>query len=643
VRFLNFGGLRPKRISQKLQHGQAEVAINLDLYDGTLRGFGEPGNPRLIVNPDTGEPYPADAAIRTLYRAGSTWVGFTEFTWVVPDTRGALDFDRFLFVRDGRIRWQSEKRMAEGCAPVAIGTCPPAVAPTAQPMDHCGRECGPDMEPALCCVSPTRAPGAQQDCGPQADCLPDEPILRGYRFTWERAYPCCESEVEESAPSPITMVDVRNGEDVYLTTNEQAPAGTTAVNWYRSVVGTEGQVVWLHVGRAPGSKGALLDGLDPIDLGEPLTTEEHFPPPACIDGIALGANSRLVAWHGRTIYASHPFAPYAWDEDRQVVELPYHVVGAIGITHMLEQAEETYLTHVMTDGKPFVLHVPTPDRNMDPRELQVWEPCVSRESICDMRGRSGYASPRGFIRVGSEGVENVTDGWMTEREWGQRRPDQARAVFWHERLWLGWPDRYGLAITLSADDGTRPRQMVEHTVFVGAWFARADVDLWLAPTVGNHALQWGYGPSMRWTWRPALTVHPQLWHPVIAKVVFDDGHHWDDINGPALQVKAAMAADPTRRRDDIVDEMVTANPRLRPYAQQLRDHCAVTMHVMRGRKIVDSVRFRVTEYKRLRRSSRALEWTVQLEGYAPVREVHLSQMVRDLALGDDAQGDQAEV
>lgn len=402
---------------------------------------------------------------------------------------------------------------------------------------------------------------------------------------------------------------------------EPAPAGVTGVRWYRAVVGSDGGVVWLRVADAP-LPGTLLDTSDTADLGEQLTTEHHYPPPGCVQGVALVGNSQVLVWNGRQLYASHPRTPWAFDVDLITGSLQYEVVGAIGVVGRLEGAD-TFEAHVMTTGTPYRVTVAGEGKLvLDVRQVQEHLPCINPRSVCDMHGRSGYASQFGFIRLSGEGVENITDGWMTEHEWMALSPWTATAAYWHERLVLGWSDRNGVCFVLAPDDGARPRTMSEFTPRVQAWYTRPDVPLHLAH--GGEVHRWGAGAPLQWLWESDITVTAQLWHPTAVKVATEQAWRWTDEAEPALAFQRWVAD------DHEPEAFFTANPQWRHLQAQLLPSAGVRVAVMRHGRSVWYGWVNTLRPERLPRVTRGTEWSIRLSGYSDVREVHLQATIRDM-------------
>ncbi|HQL53500.1 MAG TPA: hypothetical protein PLQ87_02245, partial [Phycisphaerae bacterium] len=315
MRFTNFSGLLPKVKPQGLDMSHAKVAHNLDVdSSGTLVGLRAPGHADAAVSV-SGEQFTGEPA--ALHRAGGHWVAFSQRTSIAQDTQGPLQYGAFLFVQDQRLYWQSPERIAAKLAPVAVGTCAPELPPAAVAIEGLGCV---EQHSDLPCVTDPLAPGGV--------CLPQTPILRMYVHTWVRRYPGCEGREEESAPSPPAEIECLDTDAPSLTTAEPLPAGVTSVRWYRSAVGTKGQVVMLFCGETSGA--TLVDMACASALGEPLRTVHHFPPPGCVDGVANLGDALVLVWSGKRFWVSQPFKPYAFDVDRDEFVLGFDIVGILG-------------------------------------------------------------------------------------------------------------------------------------------------------------------------------------------------------------------------------------------------------------------------------------------------------------------------
>lgn len=606
MRYRSFGGLIPKIKPQTHETLFSQEAHNLDLYAGTLKPLREPGLARVAVD-EYGNARTTEA--QTLYFAGDVVVGFDEFTWVVPDAVGALEPERFLFVQGGRLWWQHAQRLAKRLAPIPVGIEPPCDAPRGVPLADMGCTVS---SPPLECVTPANA---------DAPCMPNPAQPVNYVYTWVRKYSPCVGRFEESLPSPPLTVDVITGDAVALTA-PALPADVDGVRWYREIAGADGSV-YLFAGES--DTNTFLDDLCPDELGEPMHTSLGLPPPACVDGVARVGDNMTVLWHGRQVYVSEPHKPHAYVLDRDTFDIPYRVVAVRGTEARVEDAV-TYEAHILTEGKPYRMTGNLPEK-LDIREAQDWHPCISVRSVCDMRGGTGYASPYGFVRFSGTAAVSLTDNYMTENEWGREHPHEVRAAWWAGRLWLGWPDKHGIVLAVEEDGGMRPKTMVTHGVRVASFASSPAMRLWLSrPGVGD-AWQWGQGQPMWYRWRSVEAVQSGLWKPAAVKVV---GAHMrrrynDEELYAAYQQWAHSQPEPT------AEAFVSAYPQWKHMLAQLKECGVMLVGIHRDGRCAYNRMHRDSRPMRIPRTVRALEWSVSVQGYEEVREVHMQSSIADMA------------
>lgn len=606
MRYLNFTGMRPKYKSQSLETSEADVARNLDIGRRTLRGFLAPGNAQRAVAPD-GSPVSFDFAL-TLHHAGGLWFAWEHLVSVAPDTAVGAASESFLFVDGGALWWQSPARAAQRLAPVKVGICPPAAPATALVLAGDGCD---EQAPPLACVDPAAPPGTP--------CLPGTPEMRGYVYTYVRYYPGCEGRMEESAPSPITTVEVLPGDGVALTTGGPIPADVTEVRWYRSVPGTNGQVVWLYAGSS--ESPTFVDRTCAFELGEPLATEGHLPPPECLEGVAVVGDAMTVLWSGRRLWVSVPFAPHAYILERDQFEVTADIVDVRGRVGSAEGAT-TFTAHILTKGHPYRM-AGTVQEKIDLYQIPVNRPCLG--GVCDIAGQTGYMAPTGYMLFDGTRVESVTAPWIADVDMGWLLRFGAPSVAYHDdRLWMFWPERDGLVFVI--DGKTRPQSMVTHTVRAGAALVPEGHGLHMAGRQGM-VLEWGVGAPMRWTWRSAVEVTAGRWRPAAVKVVTDNSWHWHDIDEATLAFMEWRRV----RGDGAAAQFVQQHPQFAHLLEQLQGNCRHDVAIYRDGRVVGEMSVHDSRPLRVARWPHATEWAIEVSGYGEVREVHLQTSIMDLA------------
>lgn len=618
MRYVDFSGLVPKYKPQILGGKHARIAHNLDLLSGRLESFGAPVAQATMV--DSGGAV-FEGTARRIYKCADFYVAWEEYTFVAPDTESGAAQDAFLFVQDGGLFYQDAQRLADKLAAVKMGTCPPDRAPTTTVLADIGcRETAPNLE----CIDPTN---------PDPSCNNgDTPELRSYIFSYIRKYPGCLGRYEESAPSVPTSVDVFNGDAVSLNAGP-LPAGVTGTRWYRAISGSKG-LVWLQVGEVSGS--SIVDGKCVGELGMPLTSEFNYPPPDCLEGVAVLGDNLTVVWSGRQMYVAQPRLPYAYNTSEHTYDFPYNIVGMRGTVASNELAQ-TYELHILTEGTPFTARAVNLEK-VDIRQdvgrdgRLSWHPCVSKASITDLGGSTGYASPYGFVSFSGSAVDNLTEVYYSEREWAGLRPSEMTCAAWHERIFITHPtqalNRSGLALTIAPDGGTRSKQLVTHSICATAWCADPRIPLMLAYENNSQIHQWGVGAPLQWEWASEVQVQSGLWRPAAIKVVSDLPRVHHDLDEVRRAFTAWCAVNPTKAP-------ILFFQFYHEWAYLAHQFVGPPPHVVNiycDGYCIDTIRMpRTTKPIRIRRSNRGMEWSIHVTGYLPVREVHMQTSRSDLA------------
>jgi hypothetical protein len=607
-RLTRFDGLAPKIDPQDQQPNGAVVAENCDLYGGRI-------DPHPALG-DVGTPVTVDGEllvgrVSTLYRAGPVWVGFVEDTFVAPDPSERAGEDSFLFVRDGQLWRSSAAWILDKQGPVRVGISPPRCPPTASLLAGGGTAL---VFPAMNCDG---APDPNDiSCNVDADA----PEARAYVVTYVTT---CD---EESAPSlPSGIVDVRNGDSVVLVDSDVPPDNAVARRWYRSIAGADGLAVWLFVAETPIAAPGYVDDVPSMALGEALPTEDHLPPPTCLQGVAVLGDAVTLVWSGDQFWMSEPRLPHAYPPLWRK-RLRFPILAVLGVTADTE-GQETYLGYVVTTGAPYFLSGVGPE-DVTPREYSLHEPGASRHCACIAEGSLVYASTRGLIQLRGPNAASILSPEVTEIEWQQFDPAGLKLAHDNGRLW-GFAPLQSFVLPGSHYREDRGRFLTTLTLRADGVFAGPDTPLTVVQSGQNGARlqQWGAGTGvMRSRWRSRVFTMPGEWWPAAAKVVADFPRESVHVT----RARRMLAMWEQQHGDCRLDQFFNHHPELRrfePELSSLRPH--VTL-----RLFADGVEY----YSRALHSSRpvrvpprrAIDWQVEVGGDLPIREVHFETSIQDL-------------
>lgn len=604
MRLTSFAGIAPKIDPQDTGPQQAVIAENCDLYGARIDphpGLGLAGSVvNVLGQPMTGE-------IATLYRTQRVWVGFDRHTTVVPDPAERAGPGSFLYVEDGKLWRSSPAWVVAGRAPVQVGIQWPLAPPSAAVVN------GTAMTfPAPAC--PTNPLPLNPACAPGSDA----PEARAYILTYVTAHS------EESGPSkPSAVVSVANGKAVALVDPNTPPPNAAFRRWYRSVSNADGKAVWLLAGETPIGQPGFVDNVHPLALGGPLETEDHLPPPNCLEGVAVLGDSSIAVWVGSQFWVSEPRLPHAFPPTwRKQVRFP--IVHMQGVTDFLE-GDETFLGYITTAGSPYYVAGAIPER-MNVREYAAWEPAANPRAHTLCEGGLLYASLHGLVYLSGSTVESILSAENTDLEWQGFDPGRLHLHHWNGRVW-GFSPMRSFVFPLSRYRKDRVPVLTTLTMTPDAAYAAPDTPLVVAFD-GVTLHEWGGGTDrMSMRWRSRVFTMPGHWWPAAMKIVADFPREPRSLREGRIRYEA-WQQEHGRHKDSV---FFRTNPDLRELEPILKSSPPY-IHIKLWADGTEYYSRRVTSSRpfRVPGNRRAIDWQFEVSGNVPVREVHLETSITDL-------------
>jgi hypothetical protein len=130
-------------------------------------------------------------------------------------------------------------------------------------------------------------------------------------------------------------------------------------------------------------------------------------------------------------------------------------------------------------------------------------------------------------------------------------------------------------------------------------------------------------------WHGPEEVQVGLWKPAAVKIVnthMRRRYDLDDVYATYAGWSAAQPhADPSR--------FVQEHPQWKHLLDQLQDCQLLVVKVYRDGRLVYNRCHRDSRPLRIPRSVRALEWSVRVEGFTEIREVHMQSSITDMTQG----------
>lgn len=232
-------------------------------------------------------------------------------------------------------------------------------------------------------------------------------VDRVYVYTWVSTFG------EEGAPSPpLLKTGKEDGSwDLTLTapgTPETDNRSLATVRIYRTVTSVTGTPVFYLVTEQDISDTTYSDTQSNADiaLNSILQSTFYYEPPTDLKGFVLGPEGMLVGWRENEVWFSEPYRPHAWPTSYVLtVDGPVVNISVIGNTFI-----------VLTKGSPSMISGNHPS-SMAQAKFQVFEPCLSKNSVVAMEQGIAYVSYNGLILISPSGVTNVTQKLIDRHQW----------------------------------------------------------------------------------------------------------------------------------------------------------------------------------------------------------------------------------
>lgn len=357
LRFAQFSGEIPRLLSRLLPDTGAQHAENVRLDDGGLTPMRKS---RLE------HAFEADG-LKTIYKWGSTWLGWTSVVHAVP---GPVATDRLYYTGDGA------PKMRVGTTVYDLKVPYPTVALTAA-------------------VAGTGS---------------GDVITRLYVYTWVTQYG------EESEPCPVTA-DVlwQSGQTVTLSGFSDhtliTARGITKQRIYRSQSSSQSGTDLFLIEERDASTADYVDTHSPEDFGEVLPSRDWNQPPDDLKGLISLPNGMMAAFSGKQLCFCEPYRPHAWPEKyRLTAAFPIVGMGAYGTTVVAG-----------TEGYPYVASGASPEAMIE-EKIEVNLPCINGRGLVDLGYSVAYPSNDGLVVVSNGGATVATDALFTRQDWLQITP-----------------------------------------------------------------------------------------------------------------------------------------------------------------------------------------------------------------------------
>jgi hypothetical protein len=385
----NFAGMIPIKDRSLLPDNAAAYCRDVWLYKGTLQGLNQK-NPVYTAQ---------DPSIQSVYRIpigdapepnfpASLWLEFEDpFMSVARAPMAEDQYNRYYFFSsqdNTPPTYNPLARIKAGNNPYILGVPAPGTAPDV-----------------------TNSGGTQT-----------AQEVRAYVYTWSTEFD------EEGPPSPPTTVEGTLDGVWRVRVYQPQPSDNLHrslkwVNIYRTVTDATGTATYYRLAQLPLSQVWFRDNFNDGDASAGLVLPSlglgggpWTAPPADLQGVVVMANGILAGFsNDKEIWFCEAYAPHAWPSGYALtVDSPIVALAAVGSSLV-----------VLTESTPWMATGVTPG-TMTIGKITSKEPCISRGSVMAVGEGVYYASPNGLILVNMMGTMNVTQAFMSKKDWTAVNP-----------------------------------------------------------------------------------------------------------------------------------------------------------------------------------------------------------------------------
>jgi hypothetical protein len=471
-----FAGMVPRMSARLLAGGQAQNAVNTELFSGELKAFRDLS--AAVVTPSK------VGTKKTIYRFGQDVAaeGQYWFHWLddVDVVRGPVNNDA-----SERTYWTGEAEPRVTDSAIAL------LAGTDYPMNWY----------KLGIPKPAAAPGIATDGTGTGD-----PFEIAAVYTYVSAW---GEEGPPSDPSPV--LSVKNGDDITISGMSVGPGAGYNITAKRIYIGFSGntaadyqlfaEVLLATVNHGPADFQS--EGLDEV-----IRSRTWDPPPAGLKGLVVVAGAWLAGFLNNDVWQSEPIVPSAWPAGYRK-SLPFGVVGLGSFDRVLV---------AMTKGNPYAGSAADP-ASLVLEKIAEGRACVAKRGIVSLPRGVCYPCAEGLAYISSAGWQLVTDPYFTARQWRALVPESISAWRWSDRYVAFYDDGAGTQRGFIFDPADPRGGLLYIDVYATAGYNDPRREA-LYLQVGNDIVKWDGGAAARaYTWKSKVFVMPKPINPGFAQVI----------------------------------------------------------------------------------------------------------------------------
>ncbi len=463
----SFIGSIPLAANHLLPPNAAQVAENCKLVNGNLGVLRE--------NQSVNTPAKAGTIV-SIYKFGAYWLHWISAVDVIKGPIAGDTTSRTFFTEGGEMR-VTDATLATGGG-------------TEYPMDWY----------KVGIPAPTTALTAVLSGSPTDPSDYSNQESRSYVYTFISGWG------EEGPTSPASnIVDWNPGQTVDLSGFPAAPSGDyniIGIRVYRLLSGEYKYLMDVAL-----SAGTTNDAVASTALGEACPSTDWYPPPSGMHSLVNHPGSFVVGATGNEIAPSEAGLPHAFNPlNRQTI--PYDVVG-LGIVGQG--------VLILTGAGLWYAAGTTPDA-LIPEKVELDQSCASKQSIFDINGAVGFASPDGLYVYGIGEAANITQRLFSRDQWQALDPTSMICAYHDGKIFVFYDN--GTPGGFIIYPGEQPTK-IDLDFHATAVFVDKETDT-LYMMVGSNIVSFeGAITYKEATWKGRLERTPKLC-PSVARVLASD-------------------------------------------------------------------------------------------------------------------------
>lgn len=489
--YRNFKGVLP-RLDRHLLGGEyAEVALDVNLWHGTVKPFRETVLCRALKK-----------STKSVFYDDCCWKEFDK----------CVDFTR--------LNTTCNRQVVTGLFDYPATACSDECNPK---WSRLGVPC-PGEGPSVELLDQLKEP---ENCYAEnfIDSVDYARTNRTYVYTYVNA--CCD----EGPPSyPSENIDADDGGRVMVTGFNVPPAeyGITSIRLYRLASGfdtnntsVENIMIdersslseYFFVGEFPVGETVYIDDIMDYELGFALETQEYTQPPKDLQGVISVDGTQLAGFYsGNKIRFSMPNHPHVWQEADELT-VPDKILALI---------EFNSNVIVLTCGAIYMVEPIKDCKTVGCRQVHKTIDNHPMTSCCG--GHSYTLTPKGVVFVSDEGLiltdgrqaQNITSPYFAQDDWRSLLPDRMSVAYHHDSIYF-FSENSGYClqfpVTLAQWENSNLIQLSDRP----RWVFSVNEDLYLVHEDGVY--RWGVGDSFRpYVWRGKKEISPSQVNFAGAKV-----------------------------------------------------------------------------------------------------------------------------